>query len=291
MTYIEYSAFDPLFMLHHAMIDRCFAMWQVLNPNSYVEPGTTLMPTYTDRLGQRQDIDSPLTPFHRTSAGLFWTSRDVRNTQVFNYVYPETSGSSTEAIRQQVISSVSTLYGSTRTTNGRVSKRMVDMARQASENHEWIANIVVAKHALAQTFFIHVFLGDFDRGQPTSWNRAANLVGTHAVFTRAPPPPSDALQAIDASLPEHLISATIPLTEKLAMHVDQGLLASLDPADVQPYLERNLRYRVSIADGTSAANTQVRGLRVSVVSSLVKRGNATLPKWGPMQNRIVVTTD
>lgn len=34
MSYIEYSAFDPIFFLHHAMIDRCFAMWQALNPNS-----------------------------------------------------------------------------------------------------------------------------------------------------------------------------------------------------------------------------------------------------------------
>jgi tyrosinase len=34
MTYIDYAAFDPSFFLHHAMIDRCFAMWQALNPDS-----------------------------------------------------------------------------------------------------------------------------------------------------------------------------------------------------------------------------------------------------------------
>ena len=34
MSYIDYSAFDPIFFLHHAMLDRCFAMWQTLNPLS-----------------------------------------------------------------------------------------------------------------------------------------------------------------------------------------------------------------------------------------------------------------
>jgi len=34
MSYVTYAAFDPIFMLHHTMVDRVFAMWQVLNPNS-----------------------------------------------------------------------------------------------------------------------------------------------------------------------------------------------------------------------------------------------------------------
>jgi len=42
MSYIDYSAFDPIFWLHHTMLDRCFAMWQILNPDSkhclYISP-------------------------------------------------------------------------------------------------------------------------------------------------------------------------------------------------------------------------------------------------------------
>ena len=34
MSWITYSGFDPCFMLHHAMIDRVFAMWQIIHPNS-----------------------------------------------------------------------------------------------------------------------------------------------------------------------------------------------------------------------------------------------------------------
>jgi hypothetical protein len=33
----EFAAFDPLFWLHHANLDRLFAFWQVLNPRLRVE--------------------------------------------------------------------------------------------------------------------------------------------------------------------------------------------------------------------------------------------------------------
>jgi tyrosinase len=34
MSIVTYAAFDPIFMLHHTMVDRIFAMWQKLNPDS-----------------------------------------------------------------------------------------------------------------------------------------------------------------------------------------------------------------------------------------------------------------
>lgn len=38
MYHLEVSAFDPIFWLHHAMVDRLLTMWQVLNPNSWITP-------------------------------------------------------------------------------------------------------------------------------------------------------------------------------------------------------------------------------------------------------------
>lgn len=35
MSELDYSAFDPVFWLHHANVDRLFAIWQALNPTSY----------------------------------------------------------------------------------------------------------------------------------------------------------------------------------------------------------------------------------------------------------------
>lgn len=34
MNVVTYASFDPIFMLHHTMVDRVFAMWQSINPNS-----------------------------------------------------------------------------------------------------------------------------------------------------------------------------------------------------------------------------------------------------------------
>lgn len=58
MTYLDYSAYDPSFMLHHAMLDRCFALWQALYPNSYVESMKAVEQTYTVRIGDRKDGNS-----------------------------------------------------------------------------------------------------------------------------------------------------------------------------------------------------------------------------------------
>ena len=39
MGVVPFSAFDPIFWLHHCMIDRVFALWQAVYPNVYVSPG------------------------------------------------------------------------------------------------------------------------------------------------------------------------------------------------------------------------------------------------------------
>lgn len=58
MTYLDYSAYDPAFFLHHAMVDRCLAIWQALYPDSYVESMRAIEQTYTVRVGDRKDGNS-----------------------------------------------------------------------------------------------------------------------------------------------------------------------------------------------------------------------------------------
>jgi tyrosinase len=58
MTYLDYSAFDPLFMLHHAMVDRVFAIWQALHPDSYIEPMRAVEQTYTTAMHTLLDGES-----------------------------------------------------------------------------------------------------------------------------------------------------------------------------------------------------------------------------------------
>ncbi|ERS97997.1 hypothetical protein HMPREF1624_06170 [Sporothrix schenckii ATCC 58251] len=89
MAWIPFSAFDPIFFLHHAMVDRVFALWQILNPDSWIVPTASTLASYTTAQGEIQDSQTPLTPFYKAHNGTFWTSDDVRDMAVFGYTYDD----------------------------------------------------------------------------------------------------------------------------------------------------------------------------------------------------------
>jgi tyrosinase len=95
-------------------VDRLFAIWQALNPNSYTinkkaGDGTFVITSTTTETAQ-----TPLAPFHDASGTKFWTSEQVQLTETFNYAYPETQkwtfGSDAEYSRS-VQGAVQRLYG------------------------------------------------------------------------------------------------------------------------------------------------------------------------------------
>lgn len=94
MAFIPYSAFDPLFFLHHCNVDRLFALWQLVNNDTWVTPQPAVLSSYTTSKGQIQDENTPLTPFFARMDGTFWTSDTVRDHERFGYTYPEFVGGS-----------------------------------------------------------------------------------------------------------------------------------------------------------------------------------------------------
>uniref|UniRef100_A0A8H7NEV0 tyrosinase n=1 Tax=Bionectria ochroleuca TaxID=29856 RepID=A0A8H7NEV0_BIOOC len=83
----DYSAFDPLFMLHHANVDRLWAYWQAISPDHGIfhEPyvgssrfstpnGTTITP------------DSPLEPFYKSDND-YHSTRSVSRIRDLGYCY------------------------------------------------------------------------------------------------------------------------------------------------------------------------------------------------------------
>ncbi|EHK97206.1 putative Tyrosinase [Glarea lozoyensis 74030] len=176
MSYIDYSAFDPLFMLHHTMVDRCFAIWQVINPDSYVEPMPAQFASYTVPVGSIVDMHTPLQPFYNSSGG-FWDSSSIRSTETFGYVYPETASNGTGIDKALVINAINRLYGPD-TTDSELPIRADAQIRDTAhtyEYQEWIANILVRKHALSGPFFIHLFLGPIDP-DPKNWSTSKSLI-------------------------------------------------------------------------------------------------------------------
>ena len=344
MAVVDYSAFDPVFYLHHCNVDRLFAIWQALNPDSYVEPTKSAFSTFTTSPGDTEDTNSPLPPFHSDLNGTFWTSTTARATTTFGYTYTELQAwnyNNATDYHSAVRTAVNTLYGSpsfiskvkssalgqwfekefdgasdhksvtvaktveiekqpassapgtgqsigppvnTQSQNTSpdeaASARSLDGVTDASvsaksmrhpraahsfldklqqkvsstkssskespapaTSREWVANIRVPKYALDGSFFVHIFDGDFN-ADPTTWTMENNIVGSHVIFTNTPNRTRCARCIQDAER-NLQVTGTIPLTRSLKNDIATGRLASLEPADVEPYLKRNLHWRVS----------------------------------------------
>ncbi|KUJ18454.1 Di-copper centre-containing protein [Mollisia scopiformis] len=291
MMYIDYSAFDPTFWLHHAMIDRCFAMWQILNPNSFVVPEPAMYNTFTESAGQTQDVNSPLDPFHKDVAGGLWSSDGVRSTEAFGYAYPETVAITGVDVNKQVIVALNTLYGPAASGSSKLKPRSRLRARDGdmdlgNEHTEWIANIRVQKYALNAPFFVHIFIGPFNP-DPTSWSFEPNLAGTQSIFVKAA---SSTPASCNCSL-DQMIAAAIPLTHSLNKNIADRSLNSLNVEDVTPFLAQHLSYRVILFNGTAVKNEDVPSLKISIVSVEVQdpENNSQLPVWKNAQGHLDVS--
>jgi tyrosinase len=141
---------------------------------------------------------------------------------------------------------------------------------------EWITNLRAIKHGLNQTFRIIVFLGDFN-SDPETWPFEYNAVGRVTVLGRSPNSQCSKCET-DRSA-DLVVTGTVPLTSALLQDIVAGRLASLNPADVEPYLQKNLHWRVTQFDGTEVPRDQVPGLKVSVCSTEVTIAEDSTPVY------------
>ncbi|KAI1501711.1 hypothetical protein F5X99DRAFT_428173 [Biscogniauxia marginata] len=311
LAIILYSAFDPLFFLHHTNVDRIFAMWQLLYNNTYVVPTPAMYASHTTPQGQTEDSQTALTPFF-ANATSFWTSNTVRNHEVFGYTYPEVANKS----RAEVIASINRLYtdyspaamftegqrnllkgGRSHSDNGKYQGSSqpgphkpkalawnhltsahppMSVVFRGSSYREWIANIRVNRQALDTSFSIYLFIGTTSNDS-ISWPFADNLAGTLGVFAN---------NGLQGKMLEGKITGTIPLTSALMSLVAAGTVPSLHPDDIGPFLKSQLELRVALLDGTVVDTGEVDGLWVNIVSSSVTapRTEHALAKWGEIES-------
>ncbi|KXX72895.1 Tyrosinase [Madurella mycetomatis] len=90
MSSLDVSSFDPFFWLHHANVDRLWAIWQELHPDTFMSPRQAPYSTFNATGGEVQTADTPLAPFWDKSGSKFWTSAEIKDTTTFGYAYPET---------------------------------------------------------------------------------------------------------------------------------------------------------------------------------------------------------
>ncbi|PMB70012.1 Tyrosinase [Beauveria bassiana] len=83
----QYSAFEPLFMLHHSNVDRLWAYWQAIYPEASTFNGRyQCLSRFNTLSGTMTSLDSPLQPF-RQANGEWHTSRSVNSIKTFGYAY------------------------------------------------------------------------------------------------------------------------------------------------------------------------------------------------------------
>lgn len=308
MTIVPFSAFDPLFFLHHCMVDRIFALWQVFHPDAWVAPDVTRVNSYTTSVGQVLDSKSPLTPFYVSSNGSFWNSDMLRDPTSLGYTYAELSSAGIKLSnrstildgRSQVAAVVNQLYGrySVNSLNAQSSRRSEQLDNHSrnrqdgffvshryrsttsspinkiiskqGQYREWIANIRVMRQALDGPFTVRLSLGPL--GQQTF-----SHVGSMGVFA-SPPEFASMMQMAPGA---EYITSTVPLTAALVDKVADGTLASMDAEVVGPYLQQYLVTSVVGRDNSEIAPTSVPSLSIKIVSSPVQAAlsEGHLPVW------------
>lgn len=256
MSTIDYAGFDPLFWLHHANVDRLLAIWQALHPDSYVEPSNEPTGSAAIAQGARTDVHTPLKPFRSDTNGDFWTSDSAADVTRFGYSYPEIQGKSVAQVKEAVNALYASSTGKTitrrSTVGAEIDPNLAPLIAAGLSNEapveiipnlpatgnytEYLANIRVAKDALAQTFFIHIFVGDFNP-DPQTWTFEPSLVGSHAIITPYVTK-GDPLQST-------IVTGQIPLTRALRADEQKGLVDMTDGENTKEYLRKNLHWRVT----------------------------------------------
>ncbi|KAK4202248.1 putative tyrosinase [Triangularia verruculosa] len=310
MSFIPYSAFDPIFFLHHAMVDRIFAMWQTLYPQSWVTPTTAVLNSYTTARGQVQDSRTPLTPFFADANGAFWTSDSVRDFTKFGYTYTElTDLASPRKAQAGVRRAINRLYGASSPANmflrelraqgikGGRGRGGTSRAGQQSSQHspaggvasnmegavegdsyrEWIVNIRAKKQALDGPYSIYFFFGT-PPSNKEDWAQAENHVGTMGVFAAD----GAGMGGMMEAMKELEVSGTVPLTTGLIKAVQGGELEGLQPEEVVRFLRERLVISVLGPEGREFGVSEVKGLKLSVGSFRVRLPGSEdeLPVWG-----------
>ena len=285
ISYLATAAFDPIFFLHHANVDRLFAMWQTIHPTSWSGSQVAPANTWTIAKGSTQNLNSPLTPFHKNTNGEFLTTNDMRSWRNFHYTYPEFRDS--DGSKAAIASYVNKLYGPSATATAGSSKRTaipdtaVNIARATSTSDptpltanngslfQYVANIKTPRYALNGSYSIYLFNGSpTTEDDPTSWIFDQNLIGPMGVIAQ----PGMTVDVVT--------TGSIPLTRTLTDQVQNGLLSTLTEALVVPWLIANLEWRILGPQGQSVDPDTIPDFEVTVFASTATQPTEfALPEW------------
>jgi len=216
--------------LHHANVDRHFAMWQAIYHTKAMftssQSGMALFGTAAGPV----TADTPLKPF-LDDKNEFWTSKRSTSTRAFGYTYPgvEDWGTTPEELAKRVMAEVNRLYGP--------KAKAAAISAGDGQRKEYSAEIKVdrADSALPLPGRIEVYLNN------------NTLAGEYSLLGM--PKAGDGF-------------ASIPL--QLAMEESRLDYVGKPAADVVAVLKERIRIVVKNDTGANVAPTAIRSLEVQI---------------------------
>jgi tyrosinase len=286
MGIVPQAAYDPVFWLHHANVDRVFALYQAAYPDKWIVESAEVGQNMWYTSGTVKDGSSGLEPFHQTSQGDLWVSDDVRDTRKFNYVYDD-------LYNQGAAPLINSLYGDNgqdfeagSDDKGSLAKRTGDATNLGDyltnvadgvsrlvegKTTEYIASIKVDAMAMNGSFTVYVFDGEFDETDASEWYCEKNLIGSHGFFASPTAMESNSKVRAGISITDVLFSRTLG-----------GLLDDLTNGGVTSYLKNKIEWRIVDSTGCIKEGKDVPGFHLDVISSEVEisKDPTCLPTWG-----------
>jgi tyrosinase len=223
-------------------IDRLFALYQVQNPDTWLEPsnvGTNGNVFIED--DSTVDADTPLLPFRKTPDS-FWTTNEARDTTVFGYAYPETRSADQSAAQ----AAVSRLYsGSTR---ARLTEQIGPaqghfMLNEDRTFTDWVIKISADTRKLPPTFVVQFSLvGDFSSDPVKEIGMWSILMPMDHNKTEHGGRQEGVVQRRSES--NGIVEGSVGITANLIDTIWDGALDTLRPEDVYPFLKNRLAMNV-----------------------------------------------
>ncbi|KAF4334818.1 tyrosinase precursor (monophenol monooxygenase) [Fusarium beomiforme] len=286
MSCVPVAAFDPIFWIHHCQIDRILAIWQAANGREHWF--NELTDEDEKVLGSGSLHPFRKWPLTEDKAERYWTPDRAWDTADFGYVYPETAGGKTgEQVRDEFarrygwsrrldvnqefgappedmqpldVSKAQVFNYKAGVSPGDILKPLIPpQSKKRSEqevlsaaapsskfSQEWYIDVVVERMALNGSYTIFYVIGDVDGESGQEWSTLPGFVGVSHIFTA----PTEACENCARQQEQtHLVTSTTPITSLLLDYANAGKLGSMSPEDVEPFLVKNLKWRVQTIDG------------------------------------------
>ena len=129
---------------------------------------------------------------------------------------------------------------------------------------EWLVDIKAEKHAHNGDVVVHVFLADPRDENPALYILNHNHVAAFSTLGQNRETGCEKCKVDQAEKIE--VTGQIPLTLALVERYQAGLIDGLNPEVVEPYLAKNLHWRVVTGNAQLTPRDQINGLLVGVVT-------------------------